>query len=235
MLKIYGALNSRASRNVWLATELQREFEHIPVVQASRLTQPHTSDAPLNTASAAFRRISPHGRIPVIDDDGLILHESLAINLHLARRSPESPLAARDATEDALITMWTLWAASECEPHGITIIVNRTIRNPEDRAERAVGQAVAALEAPLRALAEALEAGAGHLVGGRFTTADLNVAEVLRYVQPAGELLARHTVVADWLVRCQSRPAYREVAARREAEALPPGWRTAYRPESRSI
>ena len=67
-------------------------------------------------------------------------------------------------------------------------------------------------------------------MGRRFTTADLNIAEVLRYAQPAGELFERHPVVANWLALCQSRPTYREVAARRAVEALPEGWRNAYRP-----
>lgn len=33
MLKLYGTLNSRASRVVWLALELDTEFLHVPVVQ----------------------------------------------------------------------------------------------------------------------------------------------------------------------------------------------------------
>jgi glutathione S-transferase len=234
MLKIYGVLNSRASRNVWLAQELQLDFEHIPVVQASRLEDPYAGDAPLNTASETFRRISQLRQIPVVDDGGLILHESLAINLHLAQKSPGHPLAPQDATEEALVTMWTLWAATECEAHGVGIIVNRAVRHPEDRDEHAVRRAVAALDAPLRLLAAAIVAGDGHPVGGRFTTADLNIAEVLRYAQPAGELFNRHPVVADWLARCQSRPAYCEVAARRAAEALPSAWRNAYRPKAKA-
>ena len=230
MLRIYGALNSRASRNVWLALELQREFEHIPVVQASRLSDPLAPNAPFNTASESFRRISPRGRIPVIDDDGLILHESLAINLHLARTSRHGPLAPRNAAEDALMTMWTIWAATECEPHTVSIIVNRSVRHEEDRDEPAAERAVRALETPMRTLATALDTGGGHPVGKRFTVADLNIAEVLRYAQPAVELMERHPGVADWLAACQERPAYRDVAARRAAEALPAGWRDAYRP-----
>lgn len=231
MLKIYGVLNSRASRNVWLALELDRAFEHVPVIQASRLADPHAPDAPLNTASESFRRISPHGRIPVVDDGGLILHESLAINLHLARTSPESALAPRDAAEDALMTMWTLWAATECEPHAMPIIVNLAVRAAKDRDEAAVERAVAALDRPLRTFAAALEAGGGHPVGGRFTVADLNIAEVLRYAQPAVALMERHKRVADWLLGCQSRPAFRDMAARRAAEPLPEGWRDSYRPK----
>lgn len=230
VLKIHGALNSRASRNVWLAMELQREFEHIPVVQATRVSDPSVPDAPLNTATESVRRISPRGRIPVIDDDGLILHESLAINLHLARTSRHGPLAPRNAAEDALMTMWTIWAATECELHAVSIIVNRSVRHEEDRNELAAGRAVRTLAPPMRTLATALDTGGGHPVGERFTVADLNIAEVLRYAQPAAELMERHPRVARWLAACQARPTYRELAARRSDEALPAGWRDAYRP-----
>lgn len=230
MLKIYGALNSRAYRNVWMALELGLPFDFVPVVQASRLPDPFAADAPLNTASESFRKIAPAGRVPVVEDDGLVLHESLAINLHLARKTTESPLAPRDAREDAEMTMWTLWAATTCEPHTIPIIINRTVRYPEDRDETAVRRAIAALDAPLRWLAQSLEAGGGHPVGRRFTVADLNIAEVLRYGQPASELMDGHPVVRDWLAACQSRPAFLEVAAMREAEVPPPHWRDAYRP-----
>src|SRR5580704_6753950 len=78
-LKIYGVLRSRASRNVWLAKELGLAFEHVTVIQAYRLADPAASGAPLNTASAEFRAVNPDGLIPAIDDDGLVLHESLAI------------------------------------------------------------------------------------------------------------------------------------------------------------
>src|SRR5947209_1571817 len=54
-LKIYGVLRSRASRNVWLAKEMGVSFEHVPVIQANRLTDPAAREAPLNTASPAFR------------------------------------------------------------------------------------------------------------------------------------------------------------------------------------
>ncbi|MFP1632730.1 glutathione S-transferase family protein [Zhengella sp. ZM62] len=230
MLKLYGTLNSRASRVVWLALELGTEFVHVPVVQASRLAHPTGPDAPLNTASPAFRQICPMGTIPVIDDDGLVLAESLAINLYLARKARHSPVAPRNDDEDGLAVMWSLWAATMCEPHGVAILVNRVIRPPEERDDDALGTAIAAMEAPLRHLGEALETGEGYLVGKRFTVADLNAAEVLRYAQPAGALFDPHPGVSDWLSRCQSRPAFREMMSRRAAEPLPENWRDAYRP-----
>ena len=58
MLRIYGVLNSRASRTVWMALETGQPFEHVPVVQASRLADPLAEGAPLNTLSARFRALS---------------------------------------------------------------------------------------------------------------------------------------------------------------------------------
>jgi glutathione S-transferase len=64
-----------------IAHELGIPYEHVPIVQAPRLADPATPDTPLNTASAAYLAINPNGKIPCIDDDGLVMHESLAITL----------------------------------------------------------------------------------------------------------------------------------------------------------
>ena len=85
MLTIYGVYRSRASRNIWLAHELGLPFKHVPVIQHYRLPDAKAPDAPLHTRSAAFLKVNPNGHIPSIDDDGLVLHESLAINLYLAK------------------------------------------------------------------------------------------------------------------------------------------------------
>ena len=52
------------------------------------------------TRTPAFLRINPNGHVPAIDDDGLRLHESMAINLYLARKHADSPLAPRDLAEE---------------------------------------------------------------------------------------------------------------------------------------
>ena len=73
MLTIHGVTRSRASRIIWLCFELDVPFLQIPVIQAYRLADADAADAPLNTRSPEFLKLSPAGAIPVIEDDGLVL------------------------------------------------------------------------------------------------------------------------------------------------------------------
>jgi glutathione S-transferase len=206
-LTIYGVLRSRASRPIWLAKELGLDYRHVPVIQGYRLPDPAAPDAPLNTTSPAFRAINPNGHVPSVEDDGLVLHESMAITLHLARKHG-GPLAPRDAAEEALASMWSFWAVTSIEEQALST--------------RAGGEAVErelpGLHRYFAILADALRAGGGWLMGGRFTVADLNVAEVVRYAQGIPELFAAQPVVRDWLAACHARPAFRAMWAERDAE-----------------
>ena len=216
MITIYGVYRSRALRNFWLCEEAGISFRHVPVIQTFRLPDPPPADAPLHTRSAAFLAINPNGQVPTLEEDGLVMGESLAINLHLARRHGGA-LGPRDAREDGLMTQWTLWAATEVEPRSHAILMNRVQLPPAQREETKVAAAVAALRHPFAVL-EAAVADSGHLVGGRFTVADINVAEALRYALPASELFEAAPRAKAWLAACQARPAYRKIVARRDEE-----------------
>lgn len=216
-LTIYGVARSRAARVMWACLELGVPFEHVPVIQARRLADPNAADAPLNTRSPDYLAINPAGQIPAVDDDGLILTESLAIPYVLSRKHG-GPLAPATLQEEGQMLNWILWAATQCEDHGVTIILHLLDYPADKRDLTAVARAIAALRPRLAQLDAALQAGGGHLVGGRFTVADLTVAEVLRYAQPAKELFEPVPAVAAWLMACQSRPAFKAMQALRAAE-----------------
>jgi len=216
MLKIYGVYRSRATRNLWLAGELGIPFEHVPVLQAGRVKDPLAPGAPLNTRSPAFLRVNPMGQIPSIDDDGVVIHQSLAINLYLAKKHG-GPLAPASVAEDGLMTMWSFWAAADVESHAIQVLYNRVAKPPAERDAKLADASVAALVKPFAVLEHAL-AGKEYLVGGRFTVADINVAEVVRYAQAAPELFEKAPAVKAWLARCQGRPAFKAMMAKRDAE-----------------
>jgi glutathione S-transferase len=216
-LKIYGVLRSRATRPIWMARELGLAFEHVPVIQHYRLADAGAVDAPLNTQSPTFRAVNPNGLVPSIDDDGFVMHESMAITLYLARKHG-GPLAPRDVREEGLMTMWTLWAATECEEPALRAMQNAAAVKTRDAAVYDAG--VAALKPRFAVLEKALGEGGGYLVGGRFTVADLNVAEIVRYAQAAPELFAESPNVQGWIAACQSRPAFVAMMAERNAELM---------------
>jgi glutathione S-transferase len=215
MLTIYGVYRSRASRNIWLANELGVPFKLVPVMQLYRLTQ-EAAKTTLHTKSPEFLEINPSGHVPAIDDDGLVLNESLAINLYLAKKHG-GPLAPASLAEDAQMTMWALWAANELETNALTILNHRVGLKPELRDAKVAQAAIEALRAPFAVLDKAL-AGSGYLVGGRFTVADINTAEIVRYAVPAPELFEAAPRVKAWLAACHARPAFKAMWAEREKE-----------------
>jgi glutathione S-transferase len=216
-LKIYGVLRSRITRNVWLLEELKLPYERIDVIQIYRLPNPDASDAPLHTGSPAFRKVNPNGLIPVLDDDGFVLNESLAINLYLAKKAGGA-LAPANLREDAEMSMWALWAVTECEPHTINILYHRLAKPEAERDHALAAASVEKLQRPFDVLEKHLASAGGYMVGGRFTVCDINTAEIFRYAQPAPELFVSRPHVKAWLDACQARPAFTSMMAARNAE-----------------
>lgn len=215
MITLYGLHRSRALRNIWALEEMGLPYRLVPVMQAFRLPDPAAPDAPFNTRSPEFLKLNPAGSIPVLEDGGVVLSESLAINLWLAQRHG-APVGSAKAAEAAGFAQWTLFAATEIEPRSHAILMNRVQLSPAERSEAKVADAVAALRRPFAVLDQVL--AAGHPVGGRFTVADIALAETVRYALPAPGLFEAAPRVKEWLAQCQARPAYRTILARREEE-----------------
>jgi glutathione S-transferase len=170
----------------------------------------------LHTKSPEFLKVNPNGHVPSIDDDGLVLHESLAINLYLAKKHG-GPLAGANVAEEGLMSMWALWAATEVEPHALAVLNHRVSKPPAERDPKVAQAAIDTLRAPFAVLDKAL-AASGYIVGGRFTVADINVSEIVRYAGPAPELFEAYPKVKAWHETCKARPAFKKMWAEREAE-----------------
>jgi glutathione S-transferase len=169
------------------------------------------------TRTDTFLAVNPMGQVPVLDDDGVIVCESLAITLHLARAHDRGELGPRNTAEDAAMLQWTLFAGASLEPSAHDVVV-QTINLPE--AQRDAGKlatALSSLKQPLEGLDAALRRGNGHLVGGRFTVADLNVASVVWYLRAVPTALDTRPHVKAWFAAATARPAFRRMIALREA------------------
>lgn len=192
-LKIYGVTASRTIRTLWMAEELGLEYDHVPVHFNGEAQSPE------------FLTLNPNGRVPVIDDDGVVVWESMAINLYLAQRHG-GPLAPVDAAEQAAAMQWSLWVMTECEKPLLNAYVNAIgLFGVEQDAEQARLHMLK-LERPLAVL-EGQLSRRNWLIADRFTVADLNVASVLMWVRRGRLDISDYKRVNQWLERCLARPA----------------------------
>lgn len=219
MPTLYGVFRSRASRPIWLLYELDATFDHVPVIQAYRLRDARAADAPLNTASPTFLKVNPIGQIPAWVEDDLVLTESLAITNHIAR-TRGGDLGPNTPAEAAHLDQWTLLAVTAVEGPALEI-QTITGQGGDKTAEGQAAISICAerLRRPLARLEAHLSAQA-YLLGDRFTVADLNLAECLRYVQGHPTLLGEFPAVKGWLETCQSRTAFKKMWAARMAEPV---------------
>lgn len=217
MLTIYGVYRSRATRPLWLLEEIGLPYAHEPVIQAYRLPDAHAADAPFNTRSAAFLAVNPMGSIPSMDDDGFVLHESLAITLYLARKHG-GDLAPKDLREEASMIQWALFAATSIETPALDIqkaISDGKSVTAENKAK--IDAYAKDLERPFDVLEAHLKPNE-YLVGGRFTAADINVAEIVRYAQGHAPLFSGRPALKAWLETCQARPGFKAMWEKRLRE-----------------
>ncbi len=197
MMKLYGTVRSRASRCLWALEELGLGYEHVPVEIAKARSPEHL-------------RLNPNGHIPVLDDDGLILWESMAINLYLAERYGKNSLWPTTVEDRGRTFQWSFWGMTELEPHLITVVRNRLFYPPEQRDEKAAERAIQALSKPLHVLDRHLESR-DYILDGKFTIADLNVAGVLSIAVVIGLDLSGTPRAAAWLNNCLGREASQKV------------------------
>jgi glutathione S-transferase len=184
--------------------ELGVPYENVPVHFLGEAQKPE------------FLKINPNGRIPALDDDGLVLFESLAINLHLARKYDGGKgLWPKAADDQSRAIQWSIWAMTEVEPPVMAVLMNRAFLPEPQRNEADAQAGEAALAKPVRVLEGAL-AGRPYLLGDGFSVPDLNVHAVLGWAPSLGKVRFDGTPhVAAWLKRCGERPALARAMGRR--------------------
>ncbi|AYD00072.1 glutathione S-transferase family protein [Neorhizobium sp. NCHU2750] len=213
MLKIYGVYRSRATRPLWLVEEIGLPFEHIPIIQAYRLPDTSAPGCPVHTRSDEFLAVNPMGSIPSIDDDGFVLHESLAISIYLARKYG-GDLGPKNIEEAAQMVQWALFAATSIETPALKI---QSTKGDTPEGIAAIDDAAAALVRPFDVLEKHLVT-THYMVGDRFTAADINVIEILRYARGYHPLFDARPSLKAWYEACTHRPAYQSMWAKRNAE-----------------
>jgi glutathione S-transferase len=197
MLKLHGTSKSRSARCLWALEELGLKYEHVPVEVSKAKSPEHL-------------KLNPNGHIPVLDDDGEIFWESMAINLYLAAKYGKAPMWPESHEGRGHAVQWSFWGMTETEPLLLTILRNRLLLPPEQRNEQAAVQAVAAVQGPLKVLDGALK-GREYLLGKDFTIADLNLSGILSFAMLAKLDFNAAPTAQAWLQRCLGRDAFKKV------------------------
>lgn len=133
MLKVWGRRSSANVQKVlWLVGELGLPHTHIPAGgDFGGLDDP------------AFRAMNPHGKVPVIDDGGVVVWESHAILRYLAAVHGGDRFWSADPALRALIDGWMDWAQTALQPAFLGGVFWGFYRTPEtDRDTAAVARAL---------------------------------------------------------------------------------------------
>jgi glutathione S-transferase len=206
MLKLYGQYRSRAFRVAWLCKESNIPYEHQNVT--------------INVEGAAckeawYAALNPNKRVPTIDDDGLVMWESAAINLYLAEKY-KSPLWPKDAAGKARMLQWAFFIANDVEPQMITLQRHRHMLPPDKRDEKAAAHAEQEILPKLQVMEDHL-AKHGHFSGGAWGMADFMVASVCYSMWfNKFPLLEKLPKFKAWLDASVNRPLAKEARKLRE-------------------
>jgi len=202
MLKLYGFSkvnpvargHTRDLRVLWALDEMQLPFE------IAGMDHPAHD---LNTE--AYRRMSPFEQIPSIDDDGLVISESAAILVHLARKSGR--LMPPDRAGEAQVLRWCFAAMNTVEPPLLALVVLDWSADGGcgKHREFLVGWCHRALGNLDRWLD-----GREFIATTEFSIADILMAHVLTQMKD-DELIAPHERVKAYRDRCFARPAWQRV------------------------
>lgn len=192
-MKLYGAAYSRAGRCIWMLEEIGQPYELDPVDPRSGRTR-----------SPEMLKLNPNGHVPVLEDDGYVIWESLAINQYLAEKT--GTLWPAGAQAHGQVAQWSLWSMTEVEPHLVTMLMHMMFLPEAQRSPAAIDEAKAALGKPMQVLNDHLGARA-YLLGDTFTVADLNVCSVLGLAALLQYDFSPFAHVGAWIGRCMSRPA----------------------------
>jgi glutathione S-transferase len=200
MLTVFGRRNSANVQKVmWLIGELGLPHRHVPM---------GGSFGGLDTLE--YRAMNPAGKVPVIDDQGVVVWESHAILRYLAARYGAELFWPEQPARRARIEPWMDWSQSSFQPDFLNGIFWGLYRTPEPQRDwPAIRAALARCEAHTKML-DAMLAQRPYLAGEALSLADISVGTLMfRYFTLDIERPARPCVEA-WYRRLEDRPAYRE-------------------------
>lgn len=187
---------------MWLADELQLEYRHIDAGgKFGGLDTPE------------FRAMNPHGKVPVIDDDGVVVWESHAILRYLAARYGSRQFWQDDPAERSFSDRWMDWSQTTLQPDFLGGVFWGFYRTPEAQRDWPSIHSKVELCARHFMLLDRQMTNQNYLLGDALTLADIPIGTHLyRYFNIDIQRPSLPNIEA-WYRRLEARPAYRNNVA----------------------
>ncbi|MBU6491207.1 MAG: glutathione S-transferase [Burkholderiales bacterium] len=162
-------------------------------------------DAPAEVRrSAGFRALNPLGQIPVLDDGGVVLCDSNAILVYLARRyAPGSLWLPDDPVVASQVQRWLSIAAGEIRFGPGTARVIRLWGAPGDD----VGPAIRIADRLMPFMEQHLS-GRRYLAAAHPTLADLACYSYIAHAPEGGIALTPYPNIRAWLAQVEALPGF---------------------------
>jgi len=198
MLKLHHAPNSRAGRILWLLEELELPYE----INSMKF---HPSDL----KSDEHRSRHPLGRIPVLEDEEVIIYESGAIVEYiLARHAPGKLKPDINSESFPSYLQWFHYCEGMVMPAMNTIVVQTIILPEERRNTDILGQAQRLLSKSLIPVNESLE-NKKYLIG-EFSAVDIMLGHSLYMSKKLKCVSEELNNILDYLSRIEARPCFQK-------------------------
>ena len=199
----YHPFSSNARRAVITAFELDTPVDLVLVDLVKR-----------EQRQPAFLARNPAGRVPVLEDGGLLLPESHAIMIYLAQKSAEQTLYPSDLQAQAQVNRWMFWCASHFQPAISVLNWERVVKKLAGlgtpdlseivRGERLVQETAALLDSHL--------ASREWVAGPAMTLADISLATPLMTIATAKLPVTQFKHLQSWFARIQARESWQRTA-----------------------
>ena len=198
MLKLHHAPNSRAGRILWLLEELELPYE----INSMKF---HPSDL----KSDEHRSRHPLGRIPVLEDEEVIIYESGAIVEYILARHAPGKLKP-DITSKLFPSylQWFHYCEGMVMPAMNTIVVQTIILPEERRNAEILGQAQRLLSKSLIPVNESLE-NKKYLIGD-FSAVDIMLGHSLYMSKKLKCVNEELSNILNYLSRIEARPCFQK-------------------------
>ncbi|CUI07115.1 glutathione S-transferase family protein [Massilia antarctica] len=154
-------------------------------------------------ASAAFRALNPLGQIPVLQDGELVINDSNAILVYLAKRyAPGSDWLPEDPLGAAAVQRWLSIAAGELAFGPAKARANALWEVPADLVQ------AGAVAQRLLAFMEQHLGTRRFLAAEHVTVADLACYSYVAHAPEGGIALAPYPALRAWLARIEALPGF---------------------------